>query len=274
MAQSRIQLKGKGFLTEDLSSRLYALPGVNRKLAEVVVDLARYAIKLVATLPVDGASYDTAEEKQRIIVLVLVVRLLEIVESTLILAASGVRQELNTMLRVFLDAYFLIANTCSDPGFLSVYMRTDVPERLKLLKAASKYNDDPFRTLNEYATADVKSALDQKIRAERIQAFNSYVYAEKVGCAQFYDLIYRVCSASIHTTPRCLEQYLETDGKTTILAVVHAGDTETTNRVLYDMGSFFGKALCGVCELFCHDQAEVRRFEEALEKAAHDNAAP
>lgn len=32
------------------------------------------------------------------------------------------------MFRVFLDAYFVLANVCSNPGFLSTYFKSDETE--------------------------------------------------------------------------------------------------------------------------------------------------
>jgi hypothetical protein len=45
--------------------------------------------------------------------------LIEVAESIVILSAYGVRQDLESLFRVFLDAYFLIGNVCSDPEFVA-----------------------------------------------------------------------------------------------------------------------------------------------------------
>lgn len=147
MAAHRINLEGDGFITEALIERLRGRPGVNRGLIEVVVSTVRFANELAANLDA-YTPHETPEEKQRVIALIILVRLLEIVESMVILAAYGVRQELQTLFRVFLDAYFLLANVCSDPGFVPVYFRTDGPERLKLLNAVTKHDHPLFASYN------------------------------------------------------------------------------------------------------------------------------
>jgi hypothetical protein len=190
----------------------------------------------------------------------MLVRLLEIAESTFILAAHGVRQELHTLFRVFLDAYFLIANVCSDPEFVPVYFRTDEKTRLTLLNAAAKYDNALFKLLNDYATAEVKDELEQKIQRERIDAFKSFAFAKRAGCEQLYDSMYRLCSASVHSTPRCLAEYADVDAEGNIQVIIHSGDIETIHRVIYDTQCFLVKALRGVCELF--ELADVATLDE------------
>ena len=79
------------------------------------------------------------------------------------------------------------------------------------MNVASKHESDLFKKLKEYATDEIRDELDKKVKKEKLQSFNSYLYAEKAGCAHMYDSMYRIESASIHTTPRCLEHYVETD---------------------------------------------------------------
>lgn len=192
----------------------------------------------------------------------------------IILASHGVRQELQTLFRVFLDAYFLLANVCSDPGFLAVYFRTDEPERLKLLNAAAQQEHELFAAINEYNTEAVRTSLGQRIREEAIQTFNSYAYAKNVGCEHVYDSMYRLSSPSVHSGPRCLANYIQTDEEGNVMKVLHRGDIETVHRALYDTEWFMLKALSGVCELFAVSGLErITEFETALEVAMvrHEN---
>lgn len=204
----------------------------------------------------------------------MLVRLVEIAESIFILAAYGVRQDLRSLFRVFLDAYFLIANICSDAAFVPVYFGTDVHARLKLMRGAAKRDDELFKELNEYATADLQSELDRKIKQERVEAFNSFAFAEKVGCGNIYDSMYRICSASVHTTPRCLEEYVETDANDNIVVIIHTGDNESTHRALSDTQHLLVKALRGVCEVFALKEDAALAALDARNEAATDDQRP
>ncbi len=266
MAPVPIEIRGAGFITTELVDRLASRADVNRPLVRAFADTLHFTNRLLSQLTV--SKQETPEEKQKVISLLVLVRLVEISESIFILAAHGVRQDLHSLFRIFLDAYFLIANVCSDAGFVPVYFRTDVPSRLKLMRAASKRDDALFKELNDYATAELQNELDQKIQQERIQAHNSFVFAERAGCGNLYDSMYRLCSASIHSSPRCLEEYVEVDEEGRIRTLIHAGDNETIHRVLYDTQYFLLKALRGVCEIFTFvDDGSLLRLDQARESA-------
>lgn len=273
MPRSRIRIDGDGFITEESENRLLSLPGINRDLVEAVVATVKFANE-IATSVSAHAPHETPEEKQKVIALALLVRLIEIVESIFILSAHGIRQELHTLFRVFLDAYFLIANVCSDAEFVRVYFLTDEPNRLKLLNAATKHDHELFSRLKEYGTEELRTELDHRIKEDKIQTFNSFLFAENVGCAEIYDSLYRISSASVHTSPRCLKQYVEADVQGNIVKILHKGDAETTREVLYDTMCFLLKALRGISELFVHPATDrITQLEVAIEAAMteHEN---
>lgn len=267
MTRHRIIIEGTGFVNEEIEERLLSFPAINRNLVNVVISTVRFANEIALNLPVYAPS-ETPKDKQNVIALALLIRLIDIVESIMILSAYGVRQEMKTLFRVFLDAYFLIANVCSDPEFVGVYFRADMPERLKMLKAGTK-NDHPlFDELKHYATDEFCATLDQKIKEEKIQAFNSYTYADKVGCVHIYDSYFRLMSPSVHTGPRCLVDYVEADKERNITKIMHMGNMEVSHNMLYNTVSFLLKALNGICELFEQsDTGKIAKLEAELETA-------
>jgi len=262
-----MKIEGNGFLSEDLRERLAFIENANLDLFDLSTEMAVLGEELKGEFQIERQ--ETAEEKQRVIAVVLFVRLLEVLQGTLILAAYGIKEELYSLLRVFLDAYFVLANCCSSPDFVPIYFQTDEQTRLKLMKSAAKHDSDLFKEINKYATKNVKDDLDKKIKNEKIQSFKSYRYAENVGCEEVYDSLYRLASASIHSTPRCLDNYVETDSEGNITLVKHQADAETTNHALYDISWFFLKALRGICELFELDHKQkLDGFEAALNERA------
>ncbi len=225
MSHRRINIEGTGFITEPIAERLRALPDGNRALMDLVISTVQFANDLAPRLPATSP-HETPEEKQKVIALALLVRLIEVVESMVILASHGVRQELHTLFRVFLDAYFLLANVCADPQFVPIYFRTDEPERLKLLNAAAQQDHELFAALNQCNNHELRTTLGQRIKEEGIQAFNSYLFAESIGCAHIYDSMYRLSSPSVHSGPRCLADYIEADEEGNVLSILHRGDVD------------------------------------------------
>ena len=256
MAGKRIPVEGGGFLADAVKHRLLTDASVDRRLSKVAVAVADYANQLVHELPAP-TPHETSEEKQRVIALALFVRLVECYEAILILAAFGVREEGRSLLRVFLDAYFVLANVCSDPAFVGKWVTSDEVERLKFIRAIGKHDHEIFQAAKEYADADLLATLAAKVKEEGIDAFNSFVNADKVGCANIYDSLYRITSSSVHTGPRILERYMDTDSDGTATTIFHQTDPEIVNRTVYDAAWFCLTAIRGVLE--CYGIADVSR---------------
>ena len=267
-AMQPVQILGKSKVEPADVFRLASQEGVNRELVAVFAKAISCANELLRALPLVPQGTDA--EKQRVIAGVLLGRVIEIVESTFLLASRESRVETITMFRVFLDAYFVLANVCSNPGFLSTYFRSDEAERLKLMRAASKRTSEMFQKLNDYASLEVQSELDTRIQQEKIQAFNSFMYAENVGCGDIYDTMYRLSSAPVHSSPRALEDFVEVDDEGRITQIILTSNGARTNRVLYDMHHFFCLALEGISELFKCDVGPIRELS-VLRAAAMGN---
>ncbi len=259
-----MKIEGNGFLTTLLPDISQTVPGVNKALFCLLQDVINYAESLKESLQV--AKQETDQEKQKIIATVTYIRLLEVVEAAFILSAYGIREELQSLFRIFLDAYFVHANCCSSPEFIPAYILSDEQSRLKMLNVATKYDSEMFKATKEYATAELKNQLENKIREEKIEAFNSYLYAKNVNCEQIYDSLYRLMSASVHTTPRCLSNYIETDEHGVILQVLHGSRPEDTNHALFDMSWFFLKAIRGICELFQLPMGTLDCFDKRIKE--------
>jgi Family of unknown function (DUF5677) len=262
-----MKIEGNGFLGSDLPNIEQTVPGASRALFQVLFDLCTLAEQLKSDLVIEGQ--ESAEEKQKVIAAIFFIRLVEIVQSVVILAAHGVREELNSMFRIFLDAYFVFANCCTSADFIPTYFRTDLPARLKLLNSVAKHQTALFALVNEYATAEIKGELESEIKAEKIDAFNSKAFADNINCDEIYDSMYRIMSASVHTTPRCLGHYVEEDAEGNIITVRHGSDPIVTDQRVYDVAWFFILALRGVVELFSMQRsAELDSLELRLKAEA------
>ena len=261
-----MRIEGKGFLGLVLPALSETVRGANE--AHDNHALLRKMIDFAETLKDEllPSSQQTPEQRQRMIAFIVFIRLLEIVEALVILAAYGIKEELKSLFRIFLDAYFILANCCNDPSFIPVYFRTDEAARLKLAYVAEKYQQSElFKLVNEYATKEMKNELDAEIKREKNEAFNSYQFAQNVGCEAIYDSMYRIASAAVHTTPRCLEDYVDADAEGNITVVNHGPDGDITDGVMRDTCLFFLKCLRGLCELFAVDkESNLKEFEQKL----------
>lgn len=106
-----MRIEGDGFLKQSLPKLTETVPGANQTLADILYELCLYTRALISEFNLDGQ--ESPKERQKIIAVVSLVRLLEVTQSILILATHGVREELYSLLRVFFEAYFILANCCS-----------------------------------------------------------------------------------------------------------------------------------------------------------------
>jgi len=146
----------------------------------------------------------------------------------------------------------------TDASFVANYFRSDEAARLKLLNSVEKHDSELFKKVNDYASATLKSELKKRIADENIQAFNSYAYADNVGCSEIYDSMYRLTSASLHTAPRSLEKYIEEDENGIVVAINDFPLEGDIPQRGYDFSYFLIKSLSGLKEVFgCFNAEET-----------------
>jgi len=261
-----MNVEGQGFLSKDGSDKSTRIVERNSDVFSSFEKTIRDCKSFVLSANLEGQ--DTEKDRQKIIAIVVAIRLLEICEAALLILKNGMSNEADTLFRVFLDAYFVFANICKDPAFIVEYFRSDEAARLKLLNSAEKHKSELFKEINEYATRELKSQLKQKIQEENIQAFKSYVYADKAGCAEMYDSLYRLMSAPLHTTPRALEKYIDEDEHGNITRIKYYPVEDDIPERAYDFSYHLIKVIGGLKDVFgCSNEIETNAMIEKLNKS-------
>lgn len=201
---------------------------------------------------------DALESHQKITALLLLARILEISEASCLLMKNGMNNESTSLFRVFLDAYFLFGCVCSDATFVAEYFQTDSVARLKLMNVAQQQRTDIFDRIKIFATENIKNELKKQIDAQKTQEFNSFNYARKIDCSHIYDSVYRIASASLHSTPHALLLYAETNHLGTILAINCCPPAKDIPQRIYDLTYFLIKVYSGINDVFgCLNQKEI-----------------
>jgi hypothetical protein len=149
-----VKVSGDGFLTQKGFNKSVQIVQRHSKVFNALEETIKRCRSFVLSANMNGQS--TIKDRQKIIAIVLAIRILEITEAALLILKNGLSNEADTLFRVFLDAYFVFANTCLDPEFVIEYFRSDEAARLKLMNAAGKHSSEFFKALNEYATPDLK----------------------------------------------------------------------------------------------------------------------
>ncbi len=243
-----MNVSGDGFLTKNGFEKSARIVRRNLRLFNALEKVIKKCRSFVKSVKINGQS--TIKDRQKIIAVVLTIRILEITEAAFLILKNGLSNEADTLFRVFLDAYFVFANICLDPEFVIEYFRSDEAARLKIMNAAGKHTSELFKALNEYAQPGLKEELKQKIKDENIKGFKSEEYARRAGCAEMYDSIYRLMSAPLHTTPRSLEKYVEEDQNGIITKIKYYPVEEEIPQRAYDFAYHLIKVLGGLTDVF------------------------
>jgi|GEM_PF-2547123 len=256
------------FDLRELRGRLSVRSDLDSEMVGVTLDTLNFSVEFSKRLRVRRTLLSAAT-KQKITAVVLLLRLIDLTESILVLATGRPQQELKSLFRIFLEAYFIFGNVCLDADFVPIYFQTDEVNRLRLLNAGERHSHELFENLNRYAKQGARAQLRERVKREGFKASEVYQYAEKIGCAHIYDSMYRITSAQVHTTPRCLESYVDADRNGNISKIGPRRDNETAQQVVYDTTVFLFKTLRGACELFgSRKVSSIEELEARLEAAA------
>src|SRR5882724_11845813 len=123
MDQKKIEVEKSAFRGDEILSALLSIPGISKEPAKTAVETVILANHLAASVAA-YAPYTSPTEKQKVIALALLVRLIDVAEGILLLSTSGGKQDVQSLFRIFLDAYLLVANACSDVEFVPTYLLT------------------------------------------------------------------------------------------------------------------------------------------------------
>jgi hypothetical protein len=220
-----------------------------------------------------ATSHDVVDDeseihKQQLTALLLAARICEISEASVLVMKAGLNNEARSMFRVFLDAYFVFGAVCSDAKNVKEYFATDAAARLKIINVSDKHSSEVFDLIKSEISENEKSNLTELVKKERIQEFKSFNFANLCGCNHIFDSIYRVYSASIHSTPRALDSYVRSENDR-IVGIEFNPSPDGISQVAYDLASFLIKVLSCLTEVFgALDQEKIKRKNERLEVIA------
>lgn len=261
-----VELKfvGTGFLSPEGLNEAQQLREQIAPLLDLVTRVIALCHRGLISVEIGGQSTD--KEKQKVIACVMLARLLEISEATLLLARGGFSVEVTSGLRTFLDAYFIFGNVCQDPQFVPQYFNTDLTMREKLINVALKHNAAPFQLCKAYASQAVRDDLKAHIAAASATEFNSYEYARNVGCTAIYDSLFRLASAATHSTPRSLSDYITENEHGEIVELHRHPQLSDIPARLFDLGHFLLNVCSAFDELFDVEHAvEIQALRGEIE---------
>jgi len=96
-----LRIKGDGFIKGKCLKHYQQAAKINTELFDLLVELNDFSEELKNDFIV--FRHDTPEEKQKVISMVVFIRLIEALQAFILLASKGVREELHSLFRIFLS---------------------------------------------------------------------------------------------------------------------------------------------------------------------------
>jgi hypothetical protein len=200
--------------------------------------------------------------------LTLFVRMLELYQGTVLLAARGLRSASRVIFRSFLEAYFHFAAIHNDSSYLADYLNQFEVERKRLINRIRRSEEDALaelrRPIDDALIAEIEAIKHKKVTVEDV--------AKRGGQYVLYATAYAMLSRSVHSAAADLEDHLALDrenkeiegfrygpsDKETVRTVALAG--VTLSEVLEQMGKLFNDDVAHIAKPL------VTAFESYLDR--------
>ena len=240
-----MSFENTGFLGKEAESMSMRIVDKHKKFFALCYDINRFAEKVKYKFDIHN------QDDQELITACLFIRLLEGFQATIILASRGLVEDTKVVVRTLLESVFLLKVCCEDKSFLIDYIKSDEIIRLKWMNVADKSEWPFFNPLREYATPEIKTELEEKIRREGIKPIKIEDVAKKAELSAFYDAAYRWYSSSTHVSARSLENaYIGINENGDISHLLHRPDDREIEKHLLTVAECLLLALNSTCLLF------------------------
>lgn len=145
---------------------------------------------------------------QQMLAACLLVKLLSDIQGAVLLAERGLESQARSVLRVAVEALFVLANVCADEEFFTSFVRAAERDRLRLINAIRASPSPVFEDVRPHVTPELVERLTRQIQEAAVTMEGAEQLARRAGLSHFYDGAYRLLCQDVHSSARSLERYL------------------------------------------------------------------
>lgn len=244
-----------GFLSDELSEITEPATAQYASKLELASDANRLAHKMIYSVDVKN------EHLPDILLATLLTRQTASFQSFYILLRKGLLTQAKILLRNLAETMFIVGAIRKDVEFPNRYVLSEEISRKKSLEALMRDRQRRGGDIDQ-ETKDLIAALKEKIESESITTFSTEQIAQIAGLQSYYDTLYRLTSLSVHTSPRGLDETLETDENGTIISLKY-GPTIDGLDMYIDYGiSIFLYALHEIASHFEQPVEDIETFQQ------------
>ncbi len=206
-----------------------------------------------------------SRDGQQVIAACLMIKLFNDAEGAILLVERGMESQARSLLRVAVEALFILWNLCQDERFFRAYVYESELGRLTLVRAILQNPAPVFDDIRPHLTSDLVDRLANEIKEAEVTKEVAKQLARNVGLGHMYDSAYRLLSQDVHSSPRTLERYVITDDEKEVKGLRHGSQTDDVILVLTTAATVMLMAIDGISRLLgLNLAAEIRQLDEEL----------
>lgn len=207
-------------------------------------------------VPLDGS--------RKLVTALLYVRLLEMFQSTVLLAARGMVSASSVSFRALIEAYFHFDAIRNDDSYLNEFLDQFSVDRRRMASGIFNSESESLDELRRYFTEETVADTKQKLKVAGIRPLTTAEAAKRGGNEGMYRTAYALLSADVHTSARSLESHLICDEETGEIAGLKYGQEKRNfERHLGLSVLIMCEVLEGIYEIFGESvPSELKKIED------------
>lgn len=217
---NRMSITEEGFLSSELNAFKDSLIEKYSDTFTICRRINVYSQKLLFELEIHNQLFD------ELIIGAAYKRLLSSYQGTLILAESGMTNEMKVLSRNMLEHVFLINAVSKNKNIAKRFLKNDEIQRRKMLNKYMNLNNNPEKEKNDTSVRNVLNEIKEKIDKEHIEELKPWQIAKEAGLSDHYDTYYTILSMAVHPTAREFQNDYNASKSNSIMSI-NFGPNET-----------------------------------------------
>lgn len=263
-----VSLNDQGFLSDDIAHFQHHIRNRHAKYFDLI-----HRVNTFCQQAKHRPSIDNLDGREMIAACIMI-KILNDLQAAILLVERGLTSQARTLIRVGLEAFFILANICRVDDFRRSFILSDQVACLRLLRAIRDNQSVLLEEVRSHVTPELISQLDQEVKENGITEERVMELARRVNLMNFYDGPYRLFSQDVHTSPRVLEKYGVFDQSGALVSFTWGPQTDDLEAELTIIPRIMILAFALVNEMFdlrldetlASFDAELRPLENPAEK--------
>jgi hypothetical protein len=194
-------------------------------------------------------------ERQKVVCILLLARLLEAAQAAALLLRSGLERDAAANCRVVLEAFVYLVGCSTEQQFVGEYLTSQLRHQLKLTRGGLQLSGLERSVKDRLEEQEVRLAMEvDKFSAKDLKVES---IARRFGLGDDYQTVYRLTSPSVHSSPGVLQELASYKGGK-ISGITYGPSDKYTDVHLFSLSEYLLRAASYVADL-CGEDIETRR---------------